>query len=187
MDRELDEGDAIIFMKIGSHANESLADIIARKKREVEDAGFAMWGYGGNTCHPTTMVQPFARANRDLSRRILLCMQPMDSRHFADQIPAEEYSIDGLRWMPIPHGIKVLGSRYALCVKGLREVDTSLPLGDTRVAIGNSKGKVGSDYIRGRVDKACLEVVGQANDSFTMAPIGVMGEIIDPFAVLLRN
>ena len=34
-------GDGILFMKVGTHANESLEDIIARKKLEIETAGFA--------------------------------------------------------------------------------------------------------------------------------------------------
>ena len=54
-------GSAILFMKVGTHANEGLDDIINRKSREIEETGFAMWGYGGNTCHPSSMVQPFAQ------------------------------------------------------------------------------------------------------------------------------
>lgn len=56
----LDPGTAILYMKVGTHANEGLEAIIARKQREIEEAGVAFWGYGGSTCHPTTMVQPFA-------------------------------------------------------------------------------------------------------------------------------
>ena len=48
-------GVGILFMKVGTHAQETLADIIA-KDQEIEDTGYAMWGYGGNTCHPRTMV-----------------------------------------------------------------------------------------------------------------------------------
>ena len=54
-------GTGLIFMKVGTHANELLSDILKRKRQEIEDAGFALWGYGGNTCHPLTMVQPFAQ------------------------------------------------------------------------------------------------------------------------------
>ena len=44
-------GTGILFMKVGTHANEPLADIITRKKKEIQDAGCSFWGYGGNTCH----------------------------------------------------------------------------------------------------------------------------------------
>src|ERR1700737_1463778 len=107
-------GDQILYMKVGTHAQEELADILARKRREIEREGFAMWGYGGNTCHPRSMVQPFARA---VNRPIVLCMQPMASRHAAEPIRAEEYSVDGKHWVQIPSGINVLGSRYALCIR----------------------------------------------------------------------
>ncbi len=79
-------GAGVLFMKVGTHAQESLADIIARKTKEIEETGYAMWGYGGNTCHPRTMVQPFAEAWADRGEPIYLCMEEMDSRHFAEQL-----------------------------------------------------------------------------------------------------
>ena len=71
-------GDGILFMKVGTHAQESLDDIIARKSKEIADAGFAMWGYGGNTCHPTSMVQPFAE---QYIESILGCLQMSIQHH----------------------------------------------------------------------------------------------------------
>ena len=188
MTEELFEpGSAIIYMKVGTHAREPLPEIIRRKKNEIERAGFAMWGYGGNTCHPTTMVQPFANANASEVRPILLCMQPMNSKHFAEQIRAEEYSIDGIEWEPVPSDINVVGSRYALCITNLQEVDTLLQLSDTRVGIGNSKGKVGSSYVKGRVDKACLEILEHhiVPEAATVK-IGLVAEIVRPYAVFVR-
>ena len=40
-------GDAVLFMKVGTHAEERLEDILKRKQREIDEAGYAMWGYGG--------------------------------------------------------------------------------------------------------------------------------------------
>jgi hypothetical protein len=179
-------GSAILYMKIGEHAQESLPDIIRRKKIEIERAGFGMWGYGGNTCHPRTMVQPFAYAHSGSDEPILLCMQPMTSKHLALPLRAEEYSSDGTTWEQVPQDINVRGSRYALCIRNLREVDASLQLADTRVAIGNSKGKLGSEYVRGRVDKACLEVVEHYGESQSIVRIGLIAELIKPYAVFLR-
>ena len=70
-------------MKVGTHAGESLEDILRRKTREIEEAGYALWGYGGNTCHPLSMVQPFARDFERRGATIYLCMEPMDLSHFA--------------------------------------------------------------------------------------------------------
>lgn len=175
-------------MKVGTHAQESLADIIARKQKEIDDAGIAMWGYGGNTCHPTSMVQPFARTHADAGRPIILAMQPMNSKHFAEPVRAEEYSQDGVLWTPIPEPINVKGSRYALCVKSLEVVEEHLDLSATRVALGNSKGRVGSAYVRGRVDKACLEVASNIPpDVSGGAEISLIAEMVEPYAVFLRN
>jgi hypothetical protein len=185
----LDPGDAVLYMKIGTHAQEDLTAIIERKRKEIEETGLAMWGYGGNTCHPTSMVQPFAQSHTAAGGRIILAMEPMDSKHFAEQIRAEYFSPDGITWSEIPERINVLGSRYALCVKSLAEADDQLDLGMTRVALGNSKGKRGSKYVRGRVDKACLEITADIDSpaDHLIKPIGFVAELVEPFAVFLKN
>src|SRR4051794_40773652 len=157
-------GAGVLFMKVGTHAREDLEEIIARKQAEIDAAGYALWGYGGNTCHPTSMVQPFAKEFEVRGETIHLVMHPMESNHFAVSVRAEEMSRDGQTWEKIPAGIDVIGSRYALAIKELVEVDFDLPLSATRVAVGNSRGKRGDQYIQGRVDKAVLEVVGDAPD-----------------------
>lgn len=191
MTEGLHEGDAILFMKVGMHAAESLADIIARKRQEIATAGFSMWGYGGTSCHPLTTVQPFAAAHVSSGQPIRLCMQRMQSRHRADPVVAAEFSADGIKWQPIPRGIEVLGSRYALCIDTLEEVEWELPLDATRVAIGNSEGRAGSTYIRGHVDKACLELASPDPRAEPPEPkvvdIGLVAAVIEPYAVLLRN
>jgi hypothetical protein len=182
-------GAGIVFMKVGTHAQEPLEDIIARKRKEIEDAGFALWGSGGNTCHPITRVQPFAR---DYVRRgsvIYLCMQPMKSKHAALPERAKEFSADGIHWETIPQQINVLGSRYALAIKDLHAEQFELPLERTRVAIGTSMGRPGSKYVSGRVDKACLEVAEDEmpkGAAHVPVDIGLVAELVEPYAVLLQ-
>ena len=181
---QLRSGAAVLYMKVGTHAQEELTDILTRKSKEIDEAGYAMWGYGGNTCHPTAKVQPFAKA---AEQPILLCMQPMESRHRAEPLRAEEYSADGIHWNPIPSAINVLGSRYALCIDELTKVDETIDLGHLRVAVGNSRGLSGSQYVRGRVDKACFEVADSALGEPNPVHIGVTARIVAPYAVLLRS
>ena len=180
-------GAGLLFMKVGTHANEDLGAILKRKRQEIEDAGFALWGYGGNTCHPLTMVQPFAH---DIERQggvIHLVMKPMESRHFAVNERAEQMSRDGVKWEPIPDPINVIGSRYALAIKDLHEERLELPLAQTRVAVGNSLGRRGDEYIKGRVDKACLEVTEEPlGNEPVVVDIDLVAELIDPFAVFVR-
>jgi hypothetical protein len=178
-------------MKVGTHAKEPLEDIIARKTKEIEQAGYALWGYGGNTCHPQGMVQPFASTFEQRSGKIYLCMHEMDSKHFAEQIRADQFSVNGSNWEDIPPAIKVLGSRYALVIKGLRRQDLELPLARTRVAIGNSQGRLGNQYVSGRVDKACLEVLetqaAVAGSDEANIHINLIAELLSPYAVYVRN
>lgn len=185
-------GSGILFMKVGTHANESLEDIISRKTKEIDDTGYAMWGYGGNTCHPSSMVQPFARSFSDRGQSIRLVMEPMQSNHFAEPLAAAEYSVDGLNWQNVPETIHVLGSRYALTISDLRLEEFELPLNQTRVPVGPSTGRLGSQYINGRVDKACLEILNEpvrVNDQQARSsrPIKLVAELREPFAVFLRN
>jgi hypothetical protein len=186
----LKPGDGFLYMKVGTHAGEDLKEIIERKTKEIEQAGYALWGYGGNTCHPLSMVQPFARAYQRRSGRILLCMQPMMSRHSAEPIRARQYSIDGIKWDDIPAAINVRGSRYALPVVDLQLEDFDLSLARTRVAIGNCEGRTGDVYVTGRVDKACLEATADvlaSPDEQAAVHIGLVARIVDPYAVFVRD
>ncbi len=183
-------GAGVLYMKVGTHAREPLAEIIARKTKEIEQAGVSFWGYGGNTCHPETMVQPFAKSYEQRGGVVYLCMQEMDSKHFAVQVRAEEFSTDGIKWEPIPPAINVLGSRYALVIKDLHQEEFKLSLRATKVAVGNSMGALGSNYISRRVDKACLEITDDISSVTQDEPavdIGLVAELVKPYAVYVRN
>ncbi|MRK01960.1 hypothetical protein GEV27_10540 [Aeromicrobium sp. S22] len=181
---QFETGDRLLYMKVGVHAQETLEDIIERKQREIEAEGWAMWGYGGNTCHPYSMVQPFVAGG---SGPIYLAMQPMKSKHSATPVRASEYSPNGVDWETIPPGIDVLGSRMALCIDTLEQVETELDLGTTRVAVGPSKGRSGIDYIGHRVDKACFEVGAPRMDASRPVKIELAARLRAPYAVLVRD
>jgi len=191
MQNVIKPGDGILFMKVGTHAQEGLDAIIARKTQEIEDAGFGMWGYGGNTCHPTSMVQPFAERFSTEGRTIRLCMQPMDSKHFATPSCAAQYSADGRIWADIPEGINVRGSRWALLIDRLEPNTFKLPLDQTRVPVGPSQGRLGSRYIKGQADKACLEFLSAAErtneEELREVEIGLVANLKAPYAVFLRG
>lgn len=113
-------------------------------------------------------------------------MQPMNSKHFAEPVRAEEYSVDGTNWQSVPHGVNALGSRYALVLDSLEQTHLELPLDATEVAIGKSQGKVGNEYIRGRVDKACLEIVPAGAAGLPPVSIELVANVAAPYAVFLR-
>lgn len=182
-------GMGLIFMKVGTHAKETLEDILVRKQKELADAGVSFWGYGGGTCHPTTKVQPFVSRLAEQGQQVYLCMQQMTSNHFADPVRAEEYSDDGISWKAVPKPINVLGSRFALVVKSLDVTDFDLSLAHTRVGIGLQQGRIGLDYVRGHVDKACLVLTDEAGASAEgdkVLKISLAAQLAHPYAVLLR-
>ncbi len=183
-------GAHILFMKIGIHAKEPLESIIERKLKEIADTGMSFWGYGGNTCHPSNMVQPFAKDTVTQGGPIHLVMQKMVSSHWAEG-RAEEFSVDGQRWERVPDKIEVRGSRYALVIEDLKEADLSLPLARTTVAWGPSTGRSGRTYISGRVDKACLELGADVDMPLPLdeqpTPISLVATLKEPYAVFLRN
>lgn len=178
-------GDQILYMKVGMHAQESLEDILKRKQAEIDRVGFAMWGYGGPTCHPAR-VQQHAGECAEVGRPIRLVMEPVNSKHDREPKRAEYFSLDNHEWEQVPDGINVLGSRYALCITNLREVDEDLPLAATQVAFGPSIGKAGDAYIKGRVDKACLEVVPDYGDGKVVS-IKLSADLVSPWSVFLRT
>jgi hypothetical protein len=178
-------------MKVGVHAGENLDHIIARKTQEIEEAGFAFWGYGGNTCYPTSMVQPFAQRSVENGKSVFLCMHEMTSHHFAEPIRAELFSTDGKTWKLVPSQINVLGSRFALTIQALRREEFVLPLSETRVAIGKSLGRAGNEYVKGQVDKACLELSNRvalpSSSQEGAVQINLVAELCAPYAVFLKN
>ena len=183
-DDAISPGDSFIYMKVGMHAKESLEDIVARKQQEIDEVGYGMWGYGGPTCHPDR-VRAYASEQAESGHVIRLVMEPVTSRHDREPKRSPAYSVDRNTWVPIPEGINVLGSRYALCIANLRLTEEELPLGATRVAVGPSQGRSGADYISGQVDKACLEMVDTANEG-RIAPIRLEADVIAPWAVFLK-
>jgi hypothetical protein len=186
-------GSGLIFMKIGTHAQEAIEHIVQRKRVELGSAGKIFWGYGGSTCHPIRSVRPFVYAYANVGKTVHLVMQKMTSRQFAEPDLAKEYSDDGVVWQPIPRGIEVRGSRYAMVLGSLQDDSLFLNLNAIKVSMGPCRGRLASEYLRGRVDKGCFEVIAPAFDARDGYPltkhrvsIQLTAKLVEPYAVLLR-
>ena len=178
----------LLFMKVGLHAGETFEQIIERKQREYKETGMIFWGYGGGTCHPTRAIQPFARMKIEEGNNVYIVMEEIDSHNPPTKIVAKEYSEDGIRWRPIPSGIEVRGSRYAVVLDELQEGDLDIDLSEYKVAVGPSMGKVAGVYIAGRVDKACITRIEQrpTNLEPQIKKIRHTARIKPPYAVFTR-
>jgi len=182
--------EAFIFMKVGNHAGEDFQQILARKRRELQAAGRIFWGYGGLTCHPIHHVQPFCSLHLKKENGIYLLMEEIDSRAVPEVAEAREYSTDGIHWEPLPRGISVIGSRYALVLDEITPGDLDLNMDAYVVGIGRSAGKRASEYLRGHVDKGCF-VRGDegtpAGERALVKHMKLKARLHEPFAVLLRG
>ncbi len=178
--------DHIVFMKFGYHALENEDDIIKRKIKEFQKEKMLFWGYGGSICHPLNQVQPFLKWSHSIDKRVFLLMSFTPSKPQMDVTLAREYSVDGEVWNPIPKGIKVTGSKYALVCNELKEVDFDINLSNYKVAIGASKGKLASNYVKFRVDKGCfVKHLNEDKDNSNLN-IRLMAEIISPYSVMVK-
>jgi len=176
--------DRFIFMKVGDHANENWTSILKRKQKEISDAGVSFWGYGGNTCHPLR-VQQFADFKK--VGDLYLLMQTIKSNSHQVLGVASEFSVDGSKWEPIPQGVTVTGSKYALLLGEIQPGDLTLGLSQCTIGIGDSCGKLAVDYLKGRIDKACLEVNNERPiDPETIRRVSVTAKMIEPYAVFVR-
>lgn len=183
-----DKSEAFVFMKVGMHAGEDLDSIIGRKLEEIKQTGMSFWGYGGPTCHPTKQIQPFAKHIVEKRGSIYLCMETIHSLADPDIVPAIMYSVDGVNYTPIPDGIKVTGSRYAIVLDEIVPESFEIPIEAYDVAYGRSKGRPASSYIRGHVDKACLEVnpsrLTEVSDKKRC--ISYVARMKEPYAVFVK-
>lgn len=173
-------------MKVGTHGGEDFAAIVERKSREIETSGVTYWGYGGSVCHPLTQVQPFAAASND---EIYLVGVPTPSVPGLDPTRAEEMSPDKVHWEHLPAGNVVLASKYALVLSDLRIVDGLIDLECYEVAVGAKAGLSATEYVRGRVDKACVRrkpMTAGAPSSSSSASVSIVGALAKPYAVFLR-
>lgn len=183
--------EAFVFMRVGNHAGETFEEILARKQREYDRAGMIFWGYGGTTLHPIRHVQPFVRSLSENGGDLRIIMEPIQSRADPDILPAQEYSVDGVHWEPIPDGIEVTGSRYAVVLDEIKPGHLDLDLSKFEVGIGPSRGRNADEYVRGRVDKGCFVAAGLASDRSVAAgriiPIEYQARLLEPYAVMLRH
>ena len=139
----------------------------------------------------SAQVQPFSRLTVKEQGGIYIVMEQIDSRADPDLVPAKEYSADGITWLPIPKGIEVTGSRYALVLDEVKPGELNLELNNYEVGIGPSSGKAAETYLQGRTDKACFTMSKTPRSVEQPTPklvrkVSYYSRLKEPYAVLLR-
>lgn len=176
----------ILMMKVGFHGAEELEDIIKRKQDEIKQVGYCFWGYGGTLCHPIRLVQPFVNSLFSSKGEIEVLFVETKSPFRFQGTLAKEYSPNGSFWTPIPNGIRVASSRFALVLAKLKRVNLEIDISQYKIAYGPSKGKSLGGYLRGRVDKA-LAIASPDGDATTaLIPVAFRAVLVAPYAILVR-
>ena len=177
----------IIFMKYGVHASEDVELIIKRKIAEIQQCKKMFWGYGGVLCHPLNQVQPFLKSNALKNQKTHLVMTKTLSKLNNTPSAATMYSVDNINWCPIPNNVRVLGSKYAIVCNSITQCEFILDLADYVIPLGNCKGRRLSQYIQGRVDKACgYYQINTAKNISMPVIITLCAEIESPFSVFIK-
>ena len=176
----------ILYMKIGGHAGETLSTIIRRKNDEIYQTGFCFWGYGGSCCHPHKQVIPHCRIAMTSAENVKVYMEVVSSSIVPKASEALMFSDDGNNFRELPSGIRVTGSKWALVFKALECVEEKLNLADYEIAVGQNAGRGATEYLRGRVDKACLRRRECNRHTVVAKNISLIGTLASPYAVYLR-
>lgn len=178
----------IIIMKIGYHAGESLNEIINRKKDEKKKSGIIFWGYGGTLLHPTRQVIPFVNESLQHGNipMLLMCITPSKHQPSKELSKAREFSVDGTSWNPLPEGVVVTGSKYALICDRIIEVNFEIESNEYKVAVGRRKGQSLGEYLKFRIDKACASLNKDSAKGSVKIHVSLIGELTEPYATFLR-
>jgi hypothetical protein len=181
--------EAILFMKVGNEPGETLEAIVERKIKEEETAGVTFWGYGGTLCHPRKVVQPFLAGCCASGLPIQVMMSRTNSELRTTRTIAQECSVDKRKWCPIPNGIMVTTSRYALVLRHFRRCEFEIDIANYVVAYGPKKNTPFNQYIRYHVDKGVATRLASANASERpIAPISIsfVADLVKPYAIFVR-
>jgi len=150
------------------------------------------WGASNSGESVIAFFERGSQATKEKSgNQVLIVMQKIDSKHAAPPEIAKQYSDDGVNWQPIPKGIEVRGSRYALVLDELRVEEFDLALGELQVGVGPSRGRKADKYLIGQVDKGCFhykhrELLDSQNEQ-VVKHIELVARVKEPYAVLLKN
>ena len=179
--------ETVVVMKAGPHGGEAWKPILRRKMEEERSPARAVWwGYGGTMLDPARQVIPLCKAQRV---EVAMFETRSDPGTSAAAV-ASRYSIDQLRWHPLPMGVRVTGSTRALVLRDFRVLRETIDLSQYQIAIGPSAGRPADAHFfegsrRRRTDKACLRR-HERDAPPRIERVTVRAVLVEPFAVYLQ-
>ena len=174
-------------MKVGPHSGFGLKKIIEMKKKEESIYGKFFWGYSGVFCRLFKTVKFVEKCLKNYGIVPTFVAIPTKSKYFSHNIgKITEYSIDGKQYHPLPSKVLLIGCKYALICKNLKEVDMTLDLNRYIVRSTKKTQKPLGEYVKYRVNKACAVLMDNPTLSSKHVNVSFIADLIDPFCVFLR-
>lgn len=141
-------------MKIGPFCGFSLDEIIDIKTKEQESIGRFYLGYSGVFCHPRR-VSEFVKLAKSEGEKVMVLFTTTPSNFHSPIEKLAQYSLDGENWSALPEEVLLVGSKFSIVAKDMKQVDFDIDLSKYQSMLGTEAGKTLDQYLRFRCDKAC--------------------------------
>lgn len=177
----------IIFIRLDNRSIKNIDAVLEAKLQEEEAQNNIFWGYTGNTCHPTTQVQPFSEL--DSSTEIKVVMSYYNSIYpDPKMVEMTEFSIDKKIWSELPAPTLVPEkAKYAFVMRNLTKCDMRINLQDYHVAVGDSLGVCLSKYLLNvYTTKACAIYHKNLVAYKCESHVSWVADLVYPYGIFVR-
>jgi hypothetical protein len=175
----------------GPHIDETLVDIVNRKRRDIERFGWCLWAYGGTgNAHPETEIRRLA--NGYVERQALQLLMPDTGTKYPDNgVPFTGYQHGRSdESVGIPDGMSpVTGgqSSWAFWITSLDwSDDTVVDVAGYTAPYARRGPQVLPDYLEGSHGRACA-ARGAAAGGGLEGRVHIVAELVEPYAVFLSR
>ena len=172
-------------MKIGPFSGFSLQEIIDIKLNEEKKIGKFFLGYAGVFCHPKRVKEFIELAKSDGERVYVLFIKTQSNFNSPIQ-RLSKYSRDNQTWQPLPREVLLVGSKFSIVGKGIKETDFEINLSDYQSILGKVPGKTLDKYLQWRCDKACAVYKPETSSVKKNAKISYVCELTDDGVVYVK-
>lgn len=174
-----------IVMKIGPFSGFSLEQIIDIKVGEEKNIGKFFLGYAGVFCHPKRVKEFVELAKADGEKVYVLFIKTQSN--FQSPIQRlSQYSKDNQVWQPLPPEVLLVGSKFSIVGKGIKETDFEINLADYQSMLGAMPGKTLDQYLQWRCDKTCAIYNPSTSSTKKSAKVSYLCELTDDGVVYVK-
>jgi len=179
---------ASVLTIVGTHAGETIEEIILRKQQEISKLGYTFWLYKSHSAKPT-IVQEMAKTHK-INTYLINASSLSGAKPTTEKALARLYSTDKHNWDAIPSGLIVTGlskGAFALVFKNIRILDNEVidlwdysdysnPQDPVRFRLGNSTIPV--------IQKSSMNSSNKIKSN--IRKVIAVGELKKPFCVYVQ-